>query len=869
MQSDTTALSVVIPTRNEAENVALLLHRLKQALSGVCAEILFVDDSPDQSTVYAIGVAQNVFEAQDFQIRIYHRPPEKQWGGLSGSVYDGLQLAQYDEVVVMDGDLQHPPEAIPALLNQAGTGTGLVVASRYCQGASARGLSGFIRTLVSRYSTWAAKLFFPSALRGVSDPMTGFFLVRRPAIDLTCLRPRGFKILLEILARHPGLRRKEVPFRFGSRVAGRSKGNFKRGLEYIWQLLSLRISSSLGHNAAFRSASTKAVASPNTERGRMARLLLFSFIGGSVFGIGFVTLWAMVEVLGWPATTANAAQLALTFFLNYWLNRHLTWRRRDIQKGAATRFTVSRGATGLLNYWLFAWLTAGSITISLLNISQTFTVHYLAANVFCVGLMTLINFVISDRWVFASPAKVRHVRSIWYYRIRFLLFITPVVIGIYYLAGPSNMVAALLVVGSLIMFVQAVIESWRMLYSYREPHAIDRMRFPKPQAPQERFCLLVPARHEAAVLGTTLRELARQTHPDVTITTVVCHDDIETLQVARDAALASDRIVVLEYIIPDGLMPSKPLQLNYAFEQLNSQDYTVVGVIDAEDTVHPDLLRHIDTAFRDTETQIVQGGIQLMNHDSKWFALHNVLEYWKWFSNVMKFQADQGFVPLGGNTVFVRYGLLKQAGGWPLSLTEDCALGVLLSTRYSAKTATYYDARLTTQEETPATLRGLFFQRVRWDQGFYAEWRKNLWRELPGLRKRFIALYILANPSFQTFSSLMIPITFYTVLQLKAPVGLVLLMYAPLIPLTLQLLLNVLYLHDFGKAFQRKIRVRDYINLFLTHFLYQAILNLAALWAMIRELRGNTTWYKTAHSGQHREQVYYTDQGLVPEEAPV
>jgi cellulose synthase/poly-beta-1,6-N-acetylglucosamine synthase-like glycosyltransferase len=292
---------------------------------------------------------------------------------------------------------------------------------------------------------------------------------------------------------------------------------------------------------------------------------------------------------------------------------------------------------------------------------------------------------------------------------------------------------------------------------------------------------------------------------------------------------------------------------------------TIVGVIDAEDTVAPALLMHVDAAFRNPDIDIVQGGVQLMNLGHRlrhWFCLHNCLEYWKWFSNVMKFQAAQQFVPLGGNTVFVRYEMLERAhdwlnergqqGPWPISLTEDCALGVLLCSLFGAKVATYYDPDLVTQEETPETIGGLFNQRVRWIQGFHNERRRRLYEQLPTLKQRWIALYILGNPVFQAFSSLMIPVTLYTAFRLKAPVGLVMLMYLPLIPLTLQMVLNGVYLRDFGKAFDRQIGLVHYADLILGHMFYQLILNAAAFWAMYREFRGNRNWYKTKHSGQHR-----------------
>jgi cellulose synthase/poly-beta-1,6-N-acetylglucosamine synthase-like glycosyltransferase len=250
-----------------------------------------------------------------------------------------------------------------------------------------------------------------------------------------------------------------------------------------------------------------------------------------------------------------------------------------------------------------------------------------------------------------------------------------------------------------------------------------------------------------------------------------------------------------------------------------------------------------------------------MNYRSRWYAVHQVLEYAGWFTSRMAFQAHQQFVPLGGNTVFIRAEMLERAhqthggsGPWPISLTEDCALGVLLSARFSAQTAAYYEPRLATQEEVPDTFKGLFFQRVRWFQGFFDELNKGFWRKLPTLRQRFLAFYILANPSYLALSAVMVPITIYTMFQLKAPVALVLLMYTPLVPMVLILATKAIYLHDFGVAYGLQVRPLDYAKLVATHFPYQLILVTAGFWAAVRHLLGRDDWYKTTHKGLHRDQ---------------
>src|SRR5690606_38293475 len=212
------SLTIVVPTRNEAENVGPLVERLDRCLPGQVLEIIFVDDS-DDDTVAAI---ESLERSPDRVIRVIHRPRGERQGGLGGAVVVGLRAARADWVCVMDADLQHPPEVIPSLLERArATHADLVIASRYC-GDGSLGRMGELRAAASRATTILAKIVFPGRLRGVTDPMSGFFLVCRRAVDPDSLRPCGFKILLEILIRTGGLQVAEVPYRFGERHAGES-----------------------------------------------------------------------------------------------------------------------------------------------------------------------------------------------------------------------------------------------------------------------------------------------------------------------------------------------------------------------------------------------------------------------------------------------------------------------------------------------------------------------------------------------------------------------------------------------------------------------------------------------------------------------
>lgn len=227
-------LSVVVPTFNEGPNVGELLRRLGVALDGVDFEVIFADDSRDDTPVVIAYEAAST----PFPVQLLHRAEPT--GGLGGAVVEGITRARSDLCLVMDGDLQHPPEVIPSLLARFADGDAdIVLASRYAGQGTHRGLATGMRVLVSRVSTVVTKAMFPRKLHGCSDPMTGFFLVDRRTVDFTHLAPRGFKILLEILARKQH-RIAELPFDFAPRYAGKSKASLMQGLRFVVQLSLLR-----------------------------------------------------------------------------------------------------------------------------------------------------------------------------------------------------------------------------------------------------------------------------------------------------------------------------------------------------------------------------------------------------------------------------------------------------------------------------------------------------------------------------------------------------------------------------------------------------------------------------------------------------
>jgi hypothetical protein len=233
-------LSVVVPTRNERGSVTELVERVAQALGETPYEIIFVDDS-DDDTPAVIQQAMGV----DGRVRLVRRAPEERQGGLSTAVIAGIHRARGKYICVLDGDLQHPPEALPALL-AAAADADIVVASRYLPGGSSAGLSGPHRLLVSRGSKLLAGALF-RRVRRCSDPMSGFFLFRRDVVAGVDLQPVGFKILLEILVRGQWTRLTEVPYAFGERTAGESKATAEQGRAFLRHLALLRLQGERGH----------------------------------------------------------------------------------------------------------------------------------------------------------------------------------------------------------------------------------------------------------------------------------------------------------------------------------------------------------------------------------------------------------------------------------------------------------------------------------------------------------------------------------------------------------------------------------------------------------------------------------------------
>jgi cellulose synthase/poly-beta-1,6-N-acetylglucosamine synthase-like glycosyltransferase len=385
------------------------------------------------------------------------------------------------------------------------------------------------------------------------------------------------------------------------------------------------------------------------------------------------------------------------------------------------------------------------------------------------------------------------------------------------------------------------------VHAWRTPETLAGTRFPEPDGTHGLFfSLLVPARHEERVLEHTVNRLLDSTHSRFEILIIVGHDDAGTAEVAH--RVASRRPDLVRVITDTNPLKNKPRALNTALPYCRGD---IVGVFDAEDHVDPRLLEHVDHAARSTGADVVQGGVQLINVHTSWYSLHNCLEYYFWFRSRLHLHASKGFIPLGGNTVFVRTAVLRSANGWDgTCLAEDCDLGVRLSSR-GAKVIVAYDTTIVTREETPGSLTGLLRQRTRWNQGFLQVLRKGEWRRLPTLRMRLLARYTLAGPFVQALSAALIPVGILVAVFDKLPVLVAMLTFLPVAPMLAMLAFQVVGLCEFGLQYQMRIRPLDYARLIIGAVPYMLVLSFAALRAVWREYRGRRNWELTAHTGAH------------------
>ncbi|MGB8347872.1 MAG: glycosyltransferase [Ktedonobacteraceae bacterium] len=404
------------------------------------------------------------------------------------------------------------------------------------------------------------------------------------------------------------------------------------------------------------------------------------------------------------------------------------------------------------------------------------------------------------------------------------------------------------------MTVQAIFNIRLRLFLWEEPDNAWSNHAPTVyREPRISFTIMLPARHEEAVYRETLQKVYNLNYPRrlVQIMAICREDDPGTIAEAQ-AKISELRNPNVQLVIFNDKPINKPHGLNLALQVARGD---VVTIFDAEDEPHPEILNIINTIMLNEGVDVVQSGVQLMNHNTRWFCFLNVLEYFFWFKSSLHFFERLGMTPLGGNTVFVRRDLMEHLGGWDENcLTEDADLGIRLSIE-GARVRIVYDDEFVTREETPHTIEQFIKQRTRWNQGFIQILFKGIWLKLPTLQKRLLALYVLILPEVQSFFALMLPVSVAMFFFAKLPVWMALLTFMPLYCFILQVFIDLAGLHEFVKVHGRPWRWREAFMQVLAFFPYQILLGIGAMRAVFRAIQGATNWEKTAHIGQHRGNV--------------
>jgi dolichol-phosphate mannosyltransferase len=360
-------VSVIIPTYREAENIPILLQRLDvwRRRNDLTLEVLFMDDDSGD------GSAELVKASGFDWAKIITRNENR---GLSQAVVDGMLRACYPVLVCMDCDLSHPPEKIPQMILALSAGQQMVIGSRYISGGTTDDNWGYLRYFVSTIATLLAR-----PLTSVSDPMSGFFVLRKEDFARARdLNPIGYKIALELIVKCGFDNVGEIPIHFVNRVRGESKLTFREQFRYIKHLRRLYL---------YKFTNT---------------MYFLQFLVVGMIGTGVnLTVLTILSSIGTPKALALGGGIVTSLISNFELNRRFTFsyaRHENIWRQFAG--FVSASLIGMVvNYAVALTLASGLLA------DRQFGVQIAAIVGIAAGL--LFNFVGSRYFVF----RKRHVTA--------------------------------------------------------------------------------------------------------------------------------------------------------------------------------------------------------------------------------------------------------------------------------------------------------------------------------------------------------------------------------------------------------------------------------------------------------------------------
>jgi len=345
-------ISIILPTFNESENIVIILDRIRKALKGQSSQIIVVDDnSPDETWKIAQQYAKKYAN-----IQVIRRLNQK---GLSSAILEGFGSSNSKWMVVMDADLQHDEKILPSFIKAFDEGFDIVIGSRKTAGGRIGQWSPLRKTI-----SWiATKLALLIIKNNVSDPMSGFFGIRKEIFEnsINKINPRGFKLLLELLAHNPNSRIREIGFTFNQRQYGKSKLDTNVIIDYMEALYDL----SLGKYLPLR-------------------FVKYSLIGAIGLGVYQSFIWIGINLLKISMNFSLALGIEAAIFSNYFLNNF--WTFKDYRH---------RGIHLFRGIFSFHMISLAGIII---NYSSSFLLIYqLNLNIY---LASIIGALLSTLWNF-------------------------------------------------------------------------------------------------------------------------------------------------------------------------------------------------------------------------------------------------------------------------------------------------------------------------------------------------------------------------------------------------------------------------------------------------------------------------------------